>query len=72
MTIEELANRVKAVRDAQKAYFATRDKAILATSKRLERELDATVDGVLGPVASGAGRREPLPGQGGLFKDADD
>jgi hypothetical protein len=51
MTAAELAGKVKAVRDAQKAYFKTRDKAALALSKRLEKDLDGIVDEILGSSA---------------------
>lgn len=67
MTVLQLAARVKEVRDAQRAYFRTRDKAVLATSKRLERELDATVDRLLGPATPVS-----LPGQGELFELEDE
>lgn len=48
MTAVELAEKVKAVRDAQKAYFAARDGYKLRESKRLEKELDKAVDVILG------------------------
>jgi flagellar basal body-associated protein FliL len=47
MTTLELARRVKAVRDAQKAYFRDRTGEDLEESKRLERELDKIVKEIL-------------------------
>ena len=47
MTLEQLAELVKRVRDAQRAYFKTRGQAELVTSKELERRLDKEVDKIL-------------------------
>lgn len=55
MTTVQLAEKVKAVRDAQKLYFETRDRQHLAKSRRLEGELDAAVDVVLGEAAFAEG-----------------
>lgn len=49
MTVRELAEMVKAARDAQKAYFREPSSELLGNAKRLERELDAAVAEVLGP-----------------------
>lgn len=47
MTLQEAFNRlitdIENVRNLQKQYFQTRDKNILAESKRAEKELDNVV-----------------------------
>lgn len=50
MSTYELAALAQRVREAQRAYFRHRSSELLAESKRLERELDAAVNGVLNPV----------------------
>jgi hypothetical protein len=47
MTAIELAQRVQAMRHAQKLYFRTRTSKALDESKRLERELDKLVDEII-------------------------
>ncbi len=52
MTTLELAREVRAMRDAQKAYFAARRKGLpgsaeLEASKAAEKRVDATVKGLL-------------------------
>lgn len=64
MTVIELAERVKAMREAQTGYFKTRDRVLLARSKSLERSIDATVDKILNGASIKA---KPLPGQAKLF-----
>jgi K+/H+ antiporter YhaU regulatory subunit KhtT len=54
----ELAKLVKRTRDAQRAYFRTRDRLQLEASKRLERELDEAADEILGAAAYAAGGQE--------------
>ena len=44
ITLEEFAERVKQMRHYQKRYFATRDKAIMKESKKLEAEVDAIIN----------------------------
>lgn len=51
MTTNDLAYLVKRMRDAQKNYFRTRAPEVLGESKKLEREVDAAVKGVLEPPA---------------------
>lgn len=41
MTLNEYINLVHVTRQAQKEYFRTRDKSVLADSKALEKRLDA-------------------------------
>lgn len=38
--------KVEAMRAAQKEYFSTRSKDVLAKSKELEKEIDAEIDRV--------------------------
>lgn len=45
----DLAHMVEATRAAQREYFETRDKAALASARKLERDLDATVAAILRP-----------------------
>lgn len=45
--VQALAQQVKAVRDAQKQYFKTRDNMQLQHSKLLERELDEHIEKIL-------------------------
>ncbi len=40
MNVEEFITLVREMRDAQKEYFKTRNKIILAKSKDLERKVD--------------------------------
>ena len=44
MTCFRLYKYAKEMRDAQKAYFRTRDKNDLRTAMALERELDKAID----------------------------
>ena len=44
MTCFRLYKYAKETRDAQKAYFRTRDPGDLRTAKALERELDKAID----------------------------
>lgn len=43
ITVEYLAEIVKQMRHAQRRYFATRNKDVLAESKRLEALVDAVI-----------------------------
>ena len=47
MTLTELAQLVKEMREAQKLYFRDRSPQLLDHSKRLERELDLTCKVIL-------------------------
>ena len=58
MTVKELARMVYEMRKAQKEYFKGRGSDSLEESKRLEREIDKTVE-------------EVLRGQGSLFDTED-
>ena len=49
MTTGELADLVRQMRDAQKAYFRTRNTFDLAISKDIERRVDRAVAAVLAP-----------------------
>lgn len=55
MTTTELAKKVKEMRDAQIKYFTYREHGNIYTneqlqlSKKLEKELDKTVDEILNP-----------------------
>jgi hypothetical protein len=71
MTIVELAQKVKAVRDAQKVYFETRDRGDLATSKRLERALDRAIDVILGEAAFFGGGQEWADWNAGMLDFGD-
>lgn len=41
--MKEFIELVRRMRDAQKRYFQTRDKAVLAESKRLEGQVDKRI-----------------------------
>lgn len=43
MNAREFFNLVSNMRDKQKEYFRTRDRAVLAESKRLERMVDSEI-----------------------------
>lgn len=43
ITLDYLAGLVKQMRHAQRRYFATRNKEVLAESKRLESLVDAVI-----------------------------
>jgi ribosomal protein L9 len=43
MNAREFFDKVVEMRNAQKKYFETRDKAVLDEAKRLEKELDAEI-----------------------------
>ena len=45
----EFANEYEAMRQKQKQYFATRDKEVLAESKRMEKELDKKAKDITNP-----------------------
>lgn len=45
--VRALATEVRAVRDAQKQYFKTRDNMQLQHSKLLERDLDVRIENIL-------------------------
>jgi len=47
MTKEQFAQKVKAMRDAQKAYFANRTRSNLNKSIVLEKDIDKQVDKIL-------------------------
>jgi phosphate uptake regulator len=47
VTAVELARLVAEMRRVQKAYFRTRTRGALEDSKRLERDVDRAVEGVL-------------------------
>jgi hypothetical protein len=49
MSVIELAELAKRMRDKQKEYFRTRDTGVLEESKELERRFDAVVSQVLDP-----------------------
>lgn len=46
ITLEEFAEKVKKMRHYQKRYFATRDKAIMQESKKLEAEVDSLINSI--------------------------
>ena len=43
MNAREFFDKVVEMRNAQKKYFETRDKDVLADAKRLEKEIDAEI-----------------------------
>ena len=43
MNAREFFDKVVEMRNAQKKYFETRDKAVLDEAKRLEKEIDAEI-----------------------------
>lgn len=43
MTFEKFVLLVEQMRDAQVAYFQTRDKTVLSRSKSLERQVDKAI-----------------------------
>lgn len=47
MNAIDLARQVKELRDAQKQYFATKNYKLLGHAKKLERQLDETVENIL-------------------------
>lgn len=49
MSIKELADLGRRMREAQRAYFREKEAGKLEESKRLEREFDAAVKDVLDP-----------------------
>lgn len=49
MTVRELAELVRAMREAQRTYFKTRTPESLKASMTLERELDAATAEILRP-----------------------
>ena len=64
MTLRDLADLAWRTRQAQKRYFATRERLDLEESKRLERDLDLTVT----RIRNGAdGEGEAGEKQGHLF-----
>jgi hypothetical protein len=58
MDMTNLVVLVKQMRDAQMAYFKTRGSAHLRESKRLEKELDAVIDVIMGEAAFASGGQE--------------
>jgi len=65
MTLKDLADMVWRMRQAQKRYFATRERLDLEESKRLEQELDLTVT----RIRNGAdGEGDAQGRQGSLFQ----
>lgn len=58
MNAREIAELVKRMRDAQKAFFAHRDRRDLGRAQQLEREVDTRVEEILHPKPSlfGEGR----------------
>lgn len=57
MTLQELAELVGKMRDAQRGFFRTRDPDVLAESKRLEREVDKALDALEAELDSSAQKR---------------
>ncbi len=47
MKKEQLAEKVKQMRDAQKDYFKNRTRSALELSKKLEKELDQVISDIL-------------------------
>ena len=45
--LRALAVKVRAMRDKQRAYFRTRDKAVMRDAKDLEAKVDHQVDEIL-------------------------
>jgi hypothetical protein len=64
MTCFRLYKYAKETRDAQKAYFRTRDTHDLRTCKALERELDKALDNYVRVVLNS---QPPQPTQPTLF-----
>lgn len=46
---QQIITAVKAMRDAQKEYFRTRDKELLRKSKALEKKVDALINQYMNP-----------------------
>ena len=44
ITLDKFASLVRDMRHAQRRYFATRDKNVLLTSKKLEHDVDAIIE----------------------------
>lgn len=44
ITSDKFASLVRDMRHAQRRYFATRDKNVLQTSKKLEHDVDAIIE----------------------------
>lgn len=44
ITLDKFASLVRDMRHAQRRYFATRDKNVLQTSKKLEHDVDAIIE----------------------------
>lgn len=44
ITLDKLASLVRDMRHAQRRYFATRDKKVQQTSKKLEHDVDAIIE----------------------------
>lgn len=49
MTPDEIIKLAKETRDAQKRYFATRDRYDLSMSKAMEHQLDQAIEDYLTP-----------------------
>ena len=52
ITIEDLARKVKEMRQAQRNYFKTRALKYLDRSKEMEREVDGITEEILNPQIS--------------------
>lgn len=52
ITIEDLARKVKEMRQAQRNYFKTRAPKYLDRSKEMEREVDGITEEILNPQIS--------------------
>lgn len=49
IVLDEYAKTVKAMRDAQKSYFRTRDPHYLTLSKSMEKKVDEMTDIIINP-----------------------
>lgn len=56
MTVTELADLVRRMRDAQRRYFRTRSGEDLDKSKALEREVDLALETALAPPGEKQGQ----------------
>jgi len=56
MTPDDFRELVRRMRAAQKRYFASRDRAVLAEAQRLEREVDAALAQSTGGLFDGDGQ----------------
>ena len=51
VTLQELVAAVAAMRAAQKAYFKTRDPAMIQPAKHMEYAVDKLIDAIVNPPA---------------------